>query len=45
MATLFYDPDNKVYEANMGPICGRLGLGGPHVAPINFTIWVKVWNV
>ena len=33
-------PDSKVYGADMGPIWGRQDPGGPHVGPINFTIWV-----
>ena len=33
-------PDSKVHEANMGPIWGRQDPGGPHVAPMNFAIWV-----
>ena len=33
-------PDSKVHGANMGPICGRQDLGGPHVGPMNFAIWV-----
>ena len=32
-------PDSKVHGANMGPIWGRQGPGGPHVDPMNFTIW------
>ena len=32
-------PDNKVHEANMGPIWGRQDPGGPHVGPMNFSIW------
>ena len=31
--------DSKVHGANMGPIWGRQGPGGPHVAPMNFAIW------
>ena len=33
-------PDSKVHGANMGPIWGRQGPGGPHVGPMNFAIWV-----
>ena len=33
-------PDSKVHGANMGPIWGRQDPGGPHVGPMNFTIWV-----
>ena len=29
-------PDSKVHGANMGPIWGRQGLGGPYVSPNNF---------
>ena len=37
-------PDNKVHGANMGPICGRQGPGGPHVGPMNFAIWAQ-WTI
>ena len=33
------NPDSKVHVANMGPIWGRQGPGGPHVGPMNFAIW------
>ena len=33
-------PDSKVHGANMGPIWGRQGPGGPHVGSMNFAIWV-----
>ena len=33
------NPDSKVHGANMGPIWGRQGPGGPHVGPMNFAIW------
>ena len=36
-------PDNKVHGANMGPIWGRQDLGGPHVGPMNFAIWVCMY--
>ena len=29
-------PESKVHGANMGPICGRQGPGGPHVGLMNF---------
>ena len=32
-------PHSKVHGANMGPIWGRQGPGGPHVGPMNFAIW------
>ena len=32
-------PDSKAHGANMGPIWGRQGPGGPHVGPMNFAIW------
>ena len=32
-------PDSKVYGANMGPIWGRQDPVGPHVGPLDFTIW------
>ena len=33
-------PDSKVYGANMGPTWGRQDPDGPHVGPMNLTIWV-----
>ena len=33
------NPDSKVNGANMGPIWGRQGPGGPHIGPMNFAIW------
>ena len=33
-------PDSKLHGANMGPIWGRQDPGGPHVGPVNLTIWV-----
>ena len=32
-------PDTKVPGANMGPVWGQHGPGGPHVGPMNFAIW------
>ena len=32
-------PDTKVHGVNMEPIWGRQDPGGPHVGPMNFTIW------
>ena len=32
-------PDSKVHGANMEPIWGQQGPGGPHVGPMNFAIW------
>ena len=32
-------PDRKVHGANMRPIWGRQDPGGPHVGPMNFSIW------
>ena len=32
-------PDSKVHRANMGPIWGRQDPGGPHIGPMNFSIW------
>ena len=32
-------PDSKVHGAIMEPIWGRQDPGGPHVGPMNFTIW------
>ena len=37
-------PDNKVREANMGPIWGRQDPGGPHVGPMNFAILIQKHN-
>ena len=34
--------DSKVHGANMWPIWGRQGPGGPHVGPMNFTISVVI---
>ena len=36
-------PNSKVHGANMGPIWGRQDLGGPHVGPMNFGIWVPTF--
>ena len=38
------DPDSKVQGANMGSIWGRQDPGGPHVGPMNFTIWGLSFN-
>ena len=38
-------PDSKVHGANMGPICGRQDPGGPHVGPMNLTIWVLLQQI
>ena len=37
----FHDmyPYSKVHVANMGPIWGQQGPGGPHVGPVNRAIW------
>ena len=37
-------PDSKVRGANMGLIWGQQDPGGPHVGPINFTIWDYMRN-
>ena len=37
-------PDSKVHGANMGLIWGRQDPGGLHVNPMNFAIWVVLWN-
>ena len=37
---MLVSPDSKVHGANMRPIWGRQGPGGPHVGPMNFAIWV-----
>ena len=34
-----HSPDSKLHGANMGPIWGRQDPGGPHIGPMNFTIW------
>ena len=31
-------PDSRVHGANMGPIWGRKGPGGPHVGPMNIAL-------
>ena len=36
---LDWDPDDKVYGANMGPTWGRQDPGRPHVGPMNFAVW------
>ena len=33
-------PDNKVFEANMGPTWGQQDLTGPNVGPMNLVIWL-----
>ena len=33
-------PDSKVHGANMEPIWDRQGPGGPHVGPMNLSIWI-----
>ena len=35
-------PDNNVLRANMGPIWGRQGPGGPHVGHMNLAIWITL---
>ena len=35
----------KFMGANMKPIWGRQGPGGPHVGPTNFAIWVVILKV
>ena len=35
----YTSPDSKIHGANMGPIWGRQDPGGPHVGPVNFTVW------
>ena len=37
--------DSKVQGANMWPIWGRQGPGGPHVGPMNFATWVAVLSL
>ena len=37
-------PDSKIHGANMGAIWGRQDPGGPHVGPMNFVIWLVVWQ-
>ena len=34
-----YSPDSKVYGVNMGHIWGRQEPSGPHVDPMNLSIW------
>ena len=40
-------PNSKGHGANMGPIWGWQDLGGPHVGPMDFAIWVLIfgWEV
>ena len=33
------NPEDKVYEDNMGPTWGQEDQGGSHVGPINLAIW------
>ena len=41
-----HNPESKVHGANMGPIWGRQGPGGPHVRPMNSAIWEDLqWAV
>ena len=41
-----FNIDSKVHGDNMGPIWGRQDPGGPHVGPMNFTIWeVLPWRL
>ena len=35
-------PDSKTHGANMGPTWGWQDPGGPHVGPMNLTIWVAI---
>ena len=37
-------PDSKAHGVNMGPIWGRQDPGGPHAGPMNFAIWVIIYN-
>ena len=37
-----YYSDSNVDGANKGPIWGRQVPGGPHVGPMNFTIWIAL---
>ena len=37
------NPERKVHGGNMGPIWDRQDPGGPHVGPMNFTIW-ELWS-
>ena len=38
-------PDSKVPGANMWPIWDRQDPGGPHVGPMNFVMWVYLYNL
>ena len=40
--TYHSNPDSKVHGANMRPIWGRQDPGGPHVGPVDFSIWEHV---
>ena len=35
--------DSRIHGANMGPIWGLQGPGGPHVGPMNLAIWA-LWS-
>ena len=37
--------DSKVHGANMGPIWGRQDPGGSHVDPMNFAIWLCIYQL
>ena len=37
------NPDNKVHEAHMGPTWVLSAPDGPHVGPMNHTIWELMW--
>ena len=39
---IYTSPDSKVHGANMGPIGGQQGPGGPQVGPMNFAIWEHI---
>ena len=38
-------PDNKVHGVNLGPIWSRQDPGGPHVGPMNFALWVLLYQI
>ena len=44
LSILFRYPDSKVYGAHMGPTWGRQDPGGLHVGPMNFVIWVSMYQ-
>ena len=40
---IYIHPDSKFHGANMRPIWGQQGPGGPLVGPMNCAIWVHIY--